>query len=33
MIKDIEELQKLGLNIDKELQVDLIIQSLPDSYG
>ena len=33
MIKDIEELQKLGMNIDKELQVDLILQFLPDSYG
>ena len=31
MIKDIEELQKLDM--DKELQVDLILQSLPDSYG
>ena len=33
MIKDIEELQKLGMNMDKELQVDLILQSLLDSYG
>ena len=33
MIKDIEELQKLGLNMDKELQVDLIFQSFFDSYG
>ena len=33
MIKDIEELQKLGMNMDKELQVDLIPQPLPDSYG
>ena len=33
MIKDIEELQKLEMNMDKELQVDLILQSLPDSYG
>ena len=33
MIKDIEELQKLGMNIDKELQVDLILQSLPDFHG
>ena len=33
MIKDIEELQKLRMNKDKKLQVDLIIQSLPDSYG
>ena len=33
MIKDIEELQKLGMNMDKELQVDLILQSIPKSYG
>ena len=33
MIKDIEELQKLRMNMDKELQVDLILQSLSDSYG
>ena len=33
MIKDIEELQKLGMNMDKELQADLILQSLPNSYG
>ena len=33
MIKDIEEPQKLEINIDKELQVDLILQSLLDSYG
>ena len=32
MIKDIKELQKLGMNMDKELQVDLILQSLFDSY-
>ena len=32
MIKDTKELQKLGMNMDKELQVDLILQSLPDSY-
>ena len=33
MFKDIEELQKLRMNMDKELQVDLILQSLLDSYG
>ena len=33
MIKDIEELQKLEMNMNKKLQVDLILQSLPDSYG
>ena len=32
MIKDIGELQKLGINMDKELQVDLILQSLSNSY-
>ena len=32
IIKNIEELQKLGMNMDKKLQVDLILQSLPDSY-
>ena len=33
MSKDIEELQKLSMNMDKELQIDLILQSLLDSYG
>ena len=33
IIKDIEELQKLCMNMDKKLQVDLILQSLPDLYG
>ena len=33
MIKDIEELQKLGMNMNKELRVDLILLSLSDSYG
>ncbi|OAY85433.1 hypothetical protein ACMD2_23258 [Ananas comosus] len=33
MIKDLEELEKLGVKMDKELQVDLILQSLPVSYG
>ena len=33
MIKDFEELQKLGMNMDKELQVDFILQTLSDSYG
>ena len=32
MIKDIEEFQKLKMNMDKKLQVDLIFQSLSDSY-
>ena len=33
MIKDIKELQKLEMNMYKKLQVDLILQSLSDSYG
>ena len=33
MIKDIKELQKLRMNMDKKLQMDLILQSLSDSYG
>ena len=33
IIKNIEELQKFGMNMDKKLQVDLILQSLSDSYG
>lgn len=33
MIKDLEELKKPGMMIRKELQVDLILQSLPDLYG
>ena len=33
IIKDIEELQKLRMNIDKELLMDLILQSLPNLYG
>ena len=33
MITDIKELEKLRMNMDKELQVDLILQSLPNSYG
>ncbi|MDM1786904.1 hypothetical protein, partial [Acinetobacter bereziniae] len=33
MIKDLEELEKLGMSMDKELQIDLVLQSLTDSYG
>ena len=33
MIKDIKEIQKLGMNMDKELLVDLIFQFLLDLYG
>ncbi|OAY68753.1 hypothetical protein ACMD2_23782 [Ananas comosus] len=32
MIKDLEKLQKLGVKMDKKLQVDLILQSFPVSY-
>ena len=31
MIKDIEQLEKLGMSMSKDLQVDLILQSLPSS--
>ena len=33
VIKDIEELEKLGLEMQKELQMDLILQSLTSSYS
>ena len=33
VIKDIEELGKLGLEMQKELQIDLILQSLTSSYS
>ena len=33
MIKDIEELQKLKMNMDKKLWMDLILQSLSNLYG
>ena len=33
VIKDIEELRKLRLEIQKELQIDLILQSLTSSYS
>ena len=33
VIKDIEELEKLGLNMQKELQMNLILQSLTSSYS
>ncbi|XP_073099946.1 uncharacterized protein [Elaeis guineensis] len=32
MIKDMEELEKLGMSMDKKLQIDMILQSLIDSY-
>ena len=33
MIKDLEELEKLGLRLDMDLQNDIISQSLTDAYG
>nr|XP_010908682.1 uncharacterized protein LOC105035001 [Elaeis guineensis] len=33
MIKDLEELKKLRLNMQRELKVDLILQSLISSFG
>ena len=33
LFRSIEEFQKLGMNMDKKLQVDLILQSLPNLYG
>ena len=33
VIKDIEKLGKLGLNMQKKLQMDLILQSLTSSYS
>ena len=33
MIKDLEELEKLGIILDKDFQIDVILQSLSDAYG
>ena len=33
MIKDLKELEELGMTMHKKLQVDLILQSLTSSYG
>ena len=33
MIKDLEELEKLSLKLDQDLQTDIILQSLTDAYG
>ena len=33
MIKDIEQLEKLDMSMSRDLQVDLILHSLPSSYG
>ena len=32
MIKDLEKLEKLRISMDKKLQIDLILQSLTNSY-
>ena len=31
MIKNLEELEKLGVKIDRDLQIDVILQSLTDA--
>ena len=33
MIKNLEELEKLGVKLDQDLQNDIILQSLTDAYG
>ena len=33
MIKDLEELKKLSVKLDRDLQIDVILQSLTDAYG
>ena len=33
MIKDLEELEKLDIILDKDFQIDVILQSLSDAYG
>ena len=33
MIKDLEELEKLDIILDKNFQIDVILQSLSDAYG
>ena len=33
MIKDMKELEKLGVKLDLDLQNDIILQSLTDAYG
>ena len=33
MIKDLDELEKLGIILDKDFQIDVILQSLSDAYG
>ena len=33
MIKDLKELEKLGVKLNQVLQNDIILQSLTDAYG
>ena len=33
IIKDLEELEKLGVRFDLDLQNDIILQSLTDAFG
>ena len=33
MIKDLEELEKLDIILDKDFQIDVILQCLSDAYG
>ena len=33
MIKDLEELEKLDVILDRDFQIDVILQSLSDAYG
>lgn len=33
MIKDLEELEKLGVILDRDFQIDVILQSLSDAFG
>ena len=33
MIKNLEELEKLGVRLDLDLQNDIILQSLIDAFG
>ena len=33
MIKDLEELKKLDVILDRDFQIDVILQSLSDAYG
>ena len=33
MIKDLEKLEKLDIILDKDFQIDVMLQSLSDTYG